>query len=53
MGDRVAAAEELTQARDNLRELQEAGRATEADVQRVKDAEDAYTEASKDFSEQE
>lgn len=45
MGKAVDAAAELIRARDNLRELKAAGRATDADVQRVKDADKAYTDA--------
>ena len=47
MGNRADAANELINARDNLRELQRAGKATEADAERVKQADKAYTEASK------
>jgi len=43
---REQAAKELIQARDNLRELQKAGKATNADAERVKEADKAYTKAS-------
>jgi len=45
VGKVVDAAAELIRARDNLRLLKGAGKATDADVQRVKDAEKAYTSA--------
>jgi len=41
------AADELINARDNLRELQKVGKATQADVDRVKKADQAYTDAKK------
>jgi len=44
---RIDAADELIKARDNLRELQKAGKATDADLARVKNANEAYTKASK------
>lgn len=48
MSDRAKAAEELIKARDNVRELQQAGRkVTAADTNRVKEADAAYTKASK------
>jgi hypothetical protein len=37
------AAEELIRARDNLRELQKAGKATNKDAERVKEADKKYT----------
>ena len=44
---REKAAEELIKSQDNLRELQKAGKATQADVDRVKAANKNYTDASK------
>lgn len=42
---KAEAANELIKARDNLRELQKAGKATQADADRVKAADAAYTKA--------
>jgi hypothetical protein len=47
MGSAADAANELIRARDNLRELQKAGKATDADAKRVKDADQAYTDAKR------
>jgi hypothetical protein len=46
MGKREDAARELERSRDNLRKLQGAGKDTETDRQRVKDAERDYDKAS-------
>ena len=42
---KLSAAEELIRARDNLRELQKAGKATRADAERVKEADKNYTKS--------
>ncbi len=47
MTDRFEAAVEMEKARQNLRELQEANKATQADASRVKEATEAYDKASK------
>lgn len=44
---RKDAAEELIRAQDNARELAKAGKLTQTDVERVKSADKAYTNASK------